>query len=60
MEVIKAFIKTKQNEENIHKMFNAKRKNSKSILVFVKKEIKDTKRETRRKMLGEQILIVFL
>ena len=45
MEVIKAFMKTKENGENIYKMLNAWLKNSRSILAFMKKEIKDTKGE---------------
>ena len=45
MEVIKAFRKTKENGENIYKMLNAWLKNSRSILAFMKKEIKDTRRE---------------
>ena len=47
-------MKTKENEENIYKMLNAWLKNCRNILAFMKKEIKDTKRETGRKMLGEQ------
>ena len=45
MEVIKAFMKTKENGKNIYKMLNAWLRNFRSILVFMKKEIKDTKRE---------------
>ena len=44
-------MKTKENEGNIYKMLNAWLKNCRSILAFMKKETKDTKRETRRKML---------
>ena len=55
MEVVKAFMKTKENEENIHKMLNAWLRNCRSILTFMKKEIKDTKREAGRKILGEQL-----
>ena len=51
VEVIKAFMKTKENGENIYKMVNAWLRNCRSILAFMKKEIKDTKRETGRKML---------
>ena len=54
MEVIKAFMKTKENGGNIYKMLNAWLKNYKSVLAFMKKEIKDTKRETGREMLEEQ------
>ena len=53
-------MKRKENGENICKMLNAGFRNSKSILAFMKKEIKDTKRETGRKMLGEQFSKVFL
>ena len=45
MEVIKSFMKTKENGEIIYKMLNAWLRNSRSILAFMKKEIKDTKRE---------------
>ena len=55
MEVIKAFMKTKKYGENIYKMLNAWLRNCRSILAFMKKEIKDTKRETGRKMLAEQL-----
>ena len=54
MEIIKAFMKTKENGENIFKMLNTWLRNSRSILAFMEKKIKDTKRETGRKMLGEQ------
>ena len=54
MEVIKAFVKTKENEENIYMILNAWLRNCRSILAFMKKEVKDTKRETRKKMLGKQ------
>ena len=55
MEVVKAFMKTRENEENIYKMLNAWLRNCRSILTFMKKEIKDTKREAGRKMLEEQL-----
>ena len=47
----------KKNGEHISKMLNARLRNCRSILAFMKKEIKDTKREreTGRKMLGEQL-----
>ena len=50
-------MKTKENGENIYKMLNAWLRNSRSILTFMKKEIKDIKREreTGRKMLIEQL-----
>ena len=60
MEVIKAFMKTKENGESIYKMLNAWPRNCRKILAFIKKEITDTKGETGRKMLGEQFLIIFL
>ena len=62
MEDIKAFMKTKENGENIYKMLNAWFINCRSIIAFMKKEIKDTKRETRRKNAWravEQFLIAF-
>ena len=55
VEVIKTFMKTKENGENIYKMGNAWLRNCRRILAFMKKEIKDAKRETGRKMLGEQL-----
>ena len=55
MEVIKAIMETIENGENIYKMLNAWLGNCRSILAFMKKEIKYTKRETRRKILGEQL-----
>ena len=58
-----AFMKTKENGGgggNIYKMLNVWLRNCSSILAFMKKEIKNTKRETRREMLGEQFLIVLL
>ena len=53
MEVIKAFMKTKENREKIYKILIAWLTNSRSILAFMKKEMKDTKREREsgRKML---------
>ena len=63
MEVIKAFMKMKENGENIYEMLNAWLRNSRSILAFMKKEIKE-KRERGRKenawRVVEQFLIVFL
>ena len=55
MEVIKTFIKTKENGENIHKILRAWLRNCRSILEFMEKEIRDTKRETGRKILVEQL-----
>ena len=62
MEVIKAFMKTKENGENIYKMLNAWLRNCRSILAFMKKEIKDTKRDRKENAWRavEQFLIVFL
>ena len=54
-EVIKVFMKTKENGENIYKMLIAWLRNCRSILAFMKMEIKETKRETGRKMHGEQL-----
>ena len=51
----KAFMKTKENGENIYKMLNAWLRNCRGNLAFMKTEIKHTKRETGRKMLGEQL-----
>ena len=51
-----------ENERNrgkqtsvIYKMITAWLRKYRSILVFMTKEIKDTERETGRKMLGEQL-----
>ena len=64
VEVIKAFMKTKETGENIYKTLNAWLNNPRSILAFMKKEIKDTKRKRDRKKNAwrtvEQFLIVFL
>ena len=53
----------KENGENIYEMLNAWLRNSRSILAFMKKEIKE-KRERGRKenawRVVEQFLIVFL
>ena len=51
MEVVKAFMVTKENGENMYKILNAWLRFQK---YFMKKKIKDTKRETGRKMFGEQ------
>ena len=45
VEVIKAFMETKENGESIYKMLNAWLRDSRSILAFMKKKIKDIKRE---------------
>ena len=42
--VSEAFLKTKENGENIYKMLKAWLRNCRSILVLMKKEMKDTKR----------------
>ena len=49
--IIKVFMKTKENEENIYKMLKPWLRNCRSILAFMKNEINDTKRETGRKIL---------
>ena len=60
MEVIKAFMNTKENGENIYKMLNACFRNSRSILPFMKKEMKDTKRERPEgKCLGSSWVIFY-
>ena len=64
MEVIKIFMKTKENEGNIYKMMNAWLRNCRNILASMKKRTKDTCSErgweenTWRTV--EQFLIVFL
>ena len=55
VEVIKAFMKTKVKGENIYKMLNAWLRNCRSILSFMKKEIKDTKRKTRKKIFAQML-----
>ena len=50
MKVIKASMKTKENGENIYKIMNAWVRNCRTILVFMKNEIKDTKRGTGKKI----------
>ena len=47
MEVIKAFMKRKQNGEDIYKMLNVWLRNCRSILAFMKKEIENTKKRER-------------
>ena len=42
--VSEAFLKTKENGENIYKMLKVWLRNCRSILVLMKKEMKDTKR----------------
>ena len=44
VEVIKAFMRTKEKGESIDKMLNVWLRNCRSILAFMKKEIKDAKR----------------
>ena len=58
MEVIKAFMKTKENGENKYKLVNAWLRNCRSILAFMKKEIKDQREIPEGKYL-ESFLIVF-
>ena len=45
VEVVKAFMKRKQNGEDIYKMLNVWLRNCRSIPAFMKKEIEYTKRE---------------
>ena len=52
------FIKTKENEESIYEIQNAWLRNRRSILAFMKKEIKDRERERERAI--EPFLIIFL
>ena len=61
-EVIKIFMKTKENGEHIYKMLNAWLRNRRSILAFMKMEIKDTKRDRKESAWRavEPFLIVFL
>ena len=54
-EVIKVFMKTDENGENIYKMLNAWLRDYRSILTVMKMEIKDTKRETEGKIHREQL-----
>ena len=62
MEVIKAFMKTKGNEENIYKMLNAWLRNCRNILTLDKEKGKKEeegnkgyKEKDQKKMLGEQL-----
>ena len=48
-------MKTKENGKSIYKILRAWLRNCRSILEFMEKEIKDTKRETGRKIPGEQL-----
>ena len=48
-------MKTKENGGNIYKMMNVWLSNCRIIFAFIKTEIKDIKRETGTKMLGEQL-----
>ena len=57
VEVVKAFMKRKQNGEDIYKMLNVWLRNCRSIPAFMKKEIEYTKREreTGGKMLEDEV-----
>ena len=44
---MKVFMKTKENGENVYKMLNAWLRNCRSIVAFMKMEIKDTKRDRK-------------
>ena len=60
VEVIKAFMKTKKNGENIYRTVNAWLRNCRSILAFIKREINDTKRERERERereIGRKIML---
>ena len=48
-------IKRKKIRQNINRMVSTWLRHCRSILAFMKKEIKDTKREIGRKMLGKQL-----
>ena len=62
MEVIKAFMITKENGEYIYKMLNTWLRNCRSILAFMKNEMKYTQRDREENawVTVEQLLIVFL
>ena len=63
VEVIKAFMKTKVNGENIYKMLNAWLRNCRSILSFMKKKNKGYKDKDQKENICadvKQFLIVFL
>ena len=56
MEVIKEFVKTKENGESKYKMLSAWLGNCSSIFTFIQKNNKRYKeREDGKKMLGEQL-----
>lgn len=48
-------MKTKKIWKNKYEMMNAELRNCRRVLTFMKKEIKDTKGEIGRKMLGKQL-----
>ena len=62
MEVIKAFMITKENGEYIYQMLNTWLRNCRSILAFMKNEMKYTQRDREENawVTVEQLLIVFL
>ena len=47
-------MKTKEKRENLSKMMNAWLRNCRSILAFMKKEMKDTEREREREREREE------
>ena len=53
-------MKTKENGKNIYMMMKTLQRNRRSIHAFMKKEIKDTKRQTNAWRTVKQFLIVFL
>ena len=48
-------MKKEENKENIYKMLNAWLRNYISLRALIKKEKNDTKKETGRKMLADQL-----
>ena len=55
VEVIKAFMKTKENGEDIYKMLNAWLSYCRSIIVFMQKVNKGYIEKTRKKTLGQML-----
>ena len=62
MELIKAFMKAKENEENIYKVLKAWLRNPRSIITFMKKGDKGYKERDRKQnalRADEQFLMFF-
>ena len=62
MELIKAFMKAKENEENIYKVLKAWLRNRRSIIAFMKKGDKGYKERDRKQnalRADEQFLMFF-